>query len=247
MELRARGWSVSAAGREVGVSRTSANNWARGYKTYRRGEAVGFVPALNRLAVRQISDRYLSEEERIDIADLHRSGLTVRKIAAKLGRAPSTVSRELRRNGRRDGTYRPFEGHRWAVERRARRHRRRIDKNPGLAELIAELLAQRWSPQQIARHLRQKFADDRSMWLCHESIYQAIYQPKSRLIRPPKVTSLHCGPLRTGRTHRRAHQRPGRRWPRFAQPMLSIHQRPFDPADRSQPGHWESQWCCQAA
>lgn len=60
MELRARGWSVSAAGREVGVSRTSANNWARGYKTYRRGEAVGFVPALDRLAVRQISNRYLS-------------------------------------------------------------------------------------------------------------------------------------------------------------------------------------------
>jgi transposase, IS30 family len=100
MELRARGWSIRAAGREVGVSRTSANNWARGYKTYRRGEAVGFVPALDRLAVRQISDRYLSEEERIDIADLHRTGLSIRQMAAKLGRALSTVSRELRRNSR---------------------------------------------------------------------------------------------------------------------------------------------------
>lgn len=103
MELRARGWSISAAGREVGVSRTAANNWARGYKTYRRGEAVGFVPALDRLAVRQISSRYLSEEERINIADLRRSGLSIRKIADQLGRAPSTVSRELRRNSRRDG------------------------------------------------------------------------------------------------------------------------------------------------
>lgn len=93
MELRARGWSISAAGREVGVSRTAANNWARGYKTYRRGEAVGFVPALDRLAVRQISSRYLSEEERINIADLRRSGLSIRKIADQLGRAPSTVSR----------------------------------------------------------------------------------------------------------------------------------------------------------
>jgi len=239
MELRARGWSISAAGREVGVSRTSANNWARGYKAYRRGEAVGFVPALDRLAVRQISDRYLSEEERVDIADLRRSGLSIRQIAAKLGRAPSTVSRELRRNSRSDGTYRPFEAHRWAVQRRARRHRRRIDKNPGLCELIAELLAQRWSPQQIARHLRRRYADDQSMWLCHESIYQAVYQSQSRLIRPPKVTSPHRGPLRTGRAHRRAHQRPGRHRPRFAQPILSIHQRPFDPADRSQPGHWE--------
>lgn len=104
MELRARGWSISAAGREVGVSRTAANNWARGYKTYRRGEAVGFVPALDRLAVRQISSRYLSEEERINIADLRRSGLSIRKIADQLGRAPSTVSRELRRNSRRDAS-----------------------------------------------------------------------------------------------------------------------------------------------
>src|SRR3954463_3253469 len=85
MELRARGWSISAAGRQVEVSRTSANNWARGYKTYRRGEAVGFVPALDRLTVRQISDRYLSEQERIDIADLRRSGLSIRGIAAELG------------------------------------------------------------------------------------------------------------------------------------------------------------------
>ncbi|MGY4646442.1 transposase, IS30 family [Mycobacterium sp. URHB0021] len=189
--------------------------------------------------MRQISDRYLSEQERIDIADLRRSGLSIRGIAAELGRAPSTISRELRRNSRRDGTYRPFEAHGWAVQRRARRHRRRIDNNPVLCELIAELLAQRWSPQQIARHLRRKYAEDQSMWLCHESIYQAVYQPQSRLIRSPQVRSPHRGPLRTGRSHRRAHQRPGRRRPRFAHPMLSIHQRPFDPADRGQPGHWE--------
>jgi hypothetical protein len=142
---------------EVRVSRTSANNWARGYKTYRRGEAVGFVPALDRLTVRQISNRYLSEEERLDIADLRRSGLNIRGITAELGRAPSTISWELRRNSRRDGTYRPFEAHRWAVHRRARRHRRRIDTKPALCELIAELLAQRWSAQQIARHLRGKY------------------------------------------------------------------------------------------
>jgi hypothetical protein len=61
--------------------------------------------------------------------------------------------------------------------------------------------------------------------LCHESIYQAVYQPHSRLIRPPQVRSPHRGPLRTGRNHRRAHQRPGRRRPRFAQPMLSIGRR----------------------
>jgi IS30 family transposase len=138
MELRVRGWPISAAGREVGVSRTSANNWARGYKIYRRGEAVGFVPALDRLAVRQISDRCLSEEERIGIADLRRAGLTIRQIAAELDRAASTVSRELRRNSRRDGQYRPFEAHRWAVQRRARRHQRRVDMAPAASAVLSK-------------------------------------------------------------------------------------------------------------
>jgi hypothetical protein len=52
MELRGRGWSILAAAREVGVSRTTANNWSRGYKMYRHGQVVGFVPALERLAGR---------------------------------------------------------------------------------------------------------------------------------------------------------------------------------------------------
>ena len=98
MELRERGWSILAAAREVGVSRTTGNNWSRGYKAYRRGQVVGFVPALERLAVRRISPRFLSQDERIEIADLHHAGLSIRQIAHRLGRAPSTVSRELRRN-----------------------------------------------------------------------------------------------------------------------------------------------------
>ena len=129
---------LGGGSRSRGIPYLSKQLGAR-LQTYRRGEAVGFVPALDRLTVRQISDRYLSEEERIDIADLRRAALTIRQIAAELDRAPSTVSRELRRNSRRDGQYRPFEAHRWAVQRRARRHRRRIDKNPALCELIAEL------------------------------------------------------------------------------------------------------------
>jgi lambda repressor-like predicted transcriptional regulator len=99
VELRERGWSVRAAAREVGVSRTTGANWSRGYKTYRRGEVVGFVPPLERLAVRQISPRFLSQDERIEIADLRRLGVSIRQIASRLGRAPSTISRELRRNG----------------------------------------------------------------------------------------------------------------------------------------------------
>jgi transposase, IS30 family len=61
-----------------------------GYKTYRNGQVVGFIAPLDRLAVREISTRYLSQDERIEIADLRRAGLGVRAIAARIGRSPST-------------------------------------------------------------------------------------------------------------------------------------------------------------
>jgi transposase, IS30 family len=238
MELRGSGWSIVAAAREVGVCRTAGNNWSRGYKVYRHGQVPGFVPALDRLAVREISVRYLSQEERIEIADLRQQGLSIRQIAEELGRAPSTVSRELRRNAATGG-YRPFEAHRRATARRARCHRRRVETNSELAQLVAELLAQRWSPEQISRQLRLRYPGEPGMWLCHESIYQAVYQPGSVLMRPSPLAPHHRSPLRTGRDHRRAHQHVDRRRPRFEHPMLTIRQRPFQPEDRSEAGHWE--------
>jgi transposase, IS30 family len=238
VELRERGWSILAAAREAGVSRTTGNNWSRGYKTYRHGQVSGFVPALERLAVRQISARYLSQDERIEIADLRHAGLSIRQIADQLGRAPSTISRELRRNATAGG-YRPFEAHRCATARRARSHRRRIEASGELRQLVAEFLAQRWSPGQISCQLRLRFPGEPGMWLCHESIYQAVYQPGSPLQRPSPLAPHHRSPPRTGRDHRRAHQHAERRKPRFEQPMLPIRQRPFQPEDRSQAGHWE--------
>ena len=145
VELRGRGWSIAGAAREVGVSRTAANNWARGYKVYLKGQVVGGVTPLDRLAVREVSSRYLSQDERIEIADLHHAGLSVRNIATRLERAPSTVSRELRRNDG-EGDSRPFEAHRRSTARRARDHKRRVEKNPELCRVVGELLAQRWSP-----------------------------------------------------------------------------------------------------
>jgi IS30 family transposase len=240
MELRSGGWSTSAAGREVGISRTAAANWSRGYKTYRKGQVVGFVEPLDRLAVRAISPRYLSQDERIQIADLHQQGLSIRAIAREVGRAASTICRELRRNGRPDGSYRPFDAHRHATSRRAKPRGRRLDANQPLRRLVGDLLGQRWSPAQIARHLLARFPHEPSMRLCHESIYQGVYAPGSTLVRPPAVPSPHHrSALRTGREHRRAQRHLDKRRPRFEQPMLTIHQRPFAPEDRSQAGHWE--------
>ncbi len=239
MELRARGWSVRSAAREVGVSRSAATNWTHGYKTYRNGVEVGFVPPLDRLEVREISPRYLSQDERIEIADLYQCGLSLRAIAKRLGRSPSTISRELRRNAVAGRGYRPFDAHRRATARRARHHRRRVESSDQLGAVVAELLLQRWSPQQISRHLPLRFANDPSMRLCHESIYQAVYQPNSRFLRPSRLAPHRRSPLRTGRDHRRAHQNQQRRRPRFQQPMLTIHDRPFAVDDRSEAGHWE--------
>jgi hypothetical protein len=83
MELRERGWGVDAAARAVCASRTAGRNWAYGYRTYRAGHVVGFVPALERLAVREVSARFLSQDERIEIADLRQAGVSVRQIASR--------------------------------------------------------------------------------------------------------------------------------------------------------------------
>ncbi len=239
MQLRARGWGLKAIAREIGISRSTAKNWHRGNKRYRNGQVVGFTPPLDRLEVRAISARFLSQDERILIGDMRREGLSVRKIAAVLGRAPSTVCREIARNGTKAGGYRPFDAHRKAVQRRARHHRRRVHHDLELREVIAGLLAVRWSPAQISRHLRARFPDAPERWLCHEAIYQAIYEPGSVLTRPMGIAPFTDSRLRSGRTHRRAQYRSHPRRPRFEQPMLSIHERGFAPGDRTEPGHWE--------
>jgi IS30 family transposase len=194
------------------------------------------VPALDRLVVREISDRFLSQDERIQIADLHHGGMSIRQIAVGLGRAPSTISRQLRRNAA-SSEYRPCEAHRRATARRARLHPRRLEACAELGQLVGELLAQRWSPQQISRHLQLKFPGQPGMQLCCESIYQAVYQPGSLLLRPSPPGPHRRSPLRTGRDHRRAHQHKTQRRPRFEQPMLTIRQWPFPPEDRSEAGH----------
>jgi IS30 family transposase len=115
---------------------------------------------LDSLEVRETSARFLSQDERIDIADQHRSGASAREIARRMGRAPSTIPRELRRNASAAKGYRPLDAHRRAIARRARHHRRRVDLNIELGRLVGELLWPRWSPQQVSRHLRQRFPDE---------------------------------------------------------------------------------------
>lgn len=103
-----------------------------------------------------------------------------------------------------------------------------------LRAYVLHRLQQRWSPQQISRALRLAHPSEPARRIATETIYQAIYRPNSGILGEPA-----CSPLRTGRDHRRGHTRQIRARRRFAQPMLSIHDRGFEPTDRSEAGHWE--------
>jgi len=160
----------------------------------------------------EISARYLSEDERVLIADRHGRGETVRSIAAELDRSPSTISREVRRNHDSvSGEYRPFTAQRLAAGRRARPGKGKLARDPVLREFVQAGLRKRWSPEQICHELQREFPDDPDRQLVHETVYQAIYRPDLGGLRRDLPR------LRTGRRRRKPRRRPdarraGRAW-----------------------------------
>jgi transposase, IS30 family len=233
--LIAQGSGNSEACRIVGVNRRTGKRWRHGRTIADGGGRRLHYPPVITMGQREISARYLSEDERVRIADLRRAGAGVRAIAGKLDRSPSTISRELRRN--RDpacGQYRPFTAQRMAARRRARPGAGRLARDCELRTLVQERLEKRWSPEQICQALRREFPDDPQRHLVHETIYQAIYRPELGGLRRdlPRM-------LRTGRRRRRPHRRPDARRAGGLADMTMIDQRPAAAADRSEPGHWE--------
>ncbi|WP_308272449.1 IS30 family transposase [Kitasatospora sp. SUK 42] len=182
--------------------------------------------------------RYLGENERIHIADRLREKATIREIAAELGRSPSTVSREIRRN-RTDGRrgrwhYRPHAAQARADARRPRPKPRKILSNPALRDAVQAMLDERWSPEQICHALRAQFPDRPEMHVVPETVYQALYiQGRGQLRREL------AGALRSGRARRKPQRQANRRQPRFTDPMIMISERPAEAEDRAVPGHWE--------
>jgi IS30 family transposase len=187
------------------------------------------------LSLVEPSGRYLSLAEREEIMVLRARGGGIRSIARALGRAASTISRELERNspkGRPD-RYRATAAQ-WKAEQRARRPK--PNKLATCSRLRAEVqrrLAKRFSPEQISHRLAVDFPDDPVMRVSHEAIYQAIYvQGRGALRRELAV----C--LRTGRAVRRPRRRVDGRNQRIRDKVM-ISQRPAEAADRAVPGHWE--------
>ncbi|MGH9216755.1 MAG: IS30 family transposase [Acidimicrobiales bacterium] len=227
--LIAQGVSNSEACRIVGIYRKTGTRWRLGRRVRNTaGEAVHYPPVRIAAAPRARHPRYLSLDERTVIADLHRERKSVREIAVAIGRSPATVSRELRRNVDYIGRYLPHGADRLATERVPRPRQRRLLVDDELRAVVTELLGKRWSPEQVAHELRERFPDDPDRQLCTESIYQAIYDPAVPVSRPAK---------RRRRRRRRRVQGLERRGRLTA--MTMIADRPAEVADRVQLGHWE--------
>jgi transposase, IS30 family len=182
---------------------------------------------------RNVKGRCLSVAEREELALARARGEAMRAIARRLGRSPSTVSRELERNADRDGGYRATAAHARAFERAGRPKPAKLATNLRLRELVQDDLRRRFSPEQIAGRLRRRFPDDPEMWVSPETIYQSLYvQSRGALKR--ELTRY----LRTGRALRKPGRQAGQRKNRIPD-MVNIAQRPPEADDRRVPGHWE--------
>jgi IS30 family transposase len=218
MEMLGSGASAAEAGAVVGQTARSVN---------RLVVALGGL----RSRARPRSPLRLSLEEREEI----RAGLQAREsfaaIARRIGRAPSTVGREVARNGGRR-RYRAVGADGAAIARSRRPKPAKLASSPRLRGEVEALLAKRWSPQQIASHLRREFADDPGMQVSHETIYQSLFVQARGALRKDLA---RC--LRSGRTHRRPHHAAQTRARISA--MVMISERPAEVEDRAVPGHWE--------
>jgi len=183
--------------------------------------------------VRHRSSRHLSLVEREEISRGVAAGESLRVVAARLGRAPSTVSRELVRNGGRH-QYRAHRADRAAVRRARRPKPSKLAQNHQLRAVVEEKLAEWWSPEQVACWLKRTYPSDEEMRVSHETIYLSLFvQGKGALRR--ELTDC----LRTGRAYRRPKTK---RAPsgkgQIVDPVM-ISERPAEVEDRAVPGHWE--------
>jgi IS30 family transposase len=182
-----------------------------------------------------VSTKRLSLEDRIEIAMGRQRGESLRCIAKRLGRAPSTISREVRSNLiAADGHgYRPAQAHNRAYRIARRPKPTKLSTNRRLRKQVVRDLEKLWSPQQISKRLRTDFGDDETMQISHETIYKSIYvQGRGELRRE----LARC--LRTGRAKRKPRGNMSTRR-RMIPDIIMISQRPAEVEDRAVPGHWE--------
>lgn len=180
---------------------------------------------------RKRSARALTLEEREEISRGLRAGETLRSIARRLRRWPSTISREVERNGGM-AAYRAArsDARAWAQGRRPKMCK--LANSPKLARLVAAKLAENWSPQQIQNWLSREFPNDREMNVSHEAIYRTLFIQargalKKELLRQLRRGKVMRGPRKKAKGHETIPN------------AISIRERPAEVEDRAVPGHWE--------
>jgi len=197
----------------VGVHDRTGREWRNG-RLPSLGHLRARPPARAAAVPAAWPSRYLAEDERVRIADRLREGAGIRQVAAELGRAPSTVSREVRRNAHPvSGDYRPHAAQRRAEARRPRPKPSKIGTCPELRDYIAARLGRKWSPEQACHALREDFPARPEMHVAHETSCQALYVQGRGELRRELARAL-----RAGRARRAPRRRPGARQPRFAAP-----------------------------
>ncbi len=216
--------------------------WRRGESLNAIGRALGRIAKVVRYevartggippAARQRSRLALTLPEREAISRGLASGTSVRQISRQLRRAPSTVSREVRRHGgRRRYRAATADAAAWARGRRPKRCR--LATYPALRDAVATKLALEWSPQQIAGWLRQAYPDDPTMHVSHETIYLSLFVQSRGVLN--KALQAQLRQRRTMRRPRAAAPKTGG----YIVGAVSIRERPVTVEDRAVPGHWE--------
>jgi IS30 family transposase len=220
--VRAEGLSEAEVARRLGLERKRVGRYL--------GACGGVAPR----RPRRRSPRCLTLAEREEISRGIARGDSDRAIGRALGRAHTTIGREIRRCGGR----RRYRAH-FADEEAWRRARRpkptKLQRCPELAGLVAERLCLDHSPEQIAGWLRRRYPDNEQMQVSHETIYRSLYvQSRGSLKREL------CRHLRSGRQKRQPRGSTRRGQGRGRLPdMVAISERPPEVADRAVPGHWE--------
>ncbi len=208
-----------------------ARLFSRGHSSIQRivAETGGIRPALRRR-----SRLALTLVEREEISRGVVAGHSIRSIAATLDRAPSTISRELRRNGDRP-RYRASQADQAAWDRARRPKTCKLVENRALARIVAKKLTLQWSPEQIAGWLNCTYPDDEHAQVSHETIYRSLFIQARGALKKELLQHLRrTRAMRRSRHHTQKTDDHGR-----ITDTVSISERPASVADRAVPGHWE--------
>ena len=192
-----------------------------------------------RPSTRRRSSRSLSLAEREDISRALVAGHSIRSIAATQGRAPSTISREIRRDGGAE-RYRESHADQAAWDRAHRPKACKLALHPALAKRVADKLQQQWSPQQIAGWLMHTYPNDATCQVSHETIYRTLFIQSRGALKKELLEHLRrTRAMRRSRHHTQKTADHGR-----ISDTMSIRERPAAIEDRAVPGHWEGDLLC---